>query len=105
MVSAPSRSYQISLGIVSILMAGVLNAQAPGTGAIAGKVLDPSGAVLPSAHITVISETTNFSRMAHTSSDGTFLVSLLLPGTYSVVVEAPNFKREASHSIPVVVTE
>jgi hypothetical protein len=86
-------------------MAGVLNAQAPGTGAIAGKILDPSGAVLPSAHITVVSETTNFSRMTYTSSDGTFLVPLLLPGTYSVIVEAPNFKREASHSIPVVVTE
>jgi len=98
-------SCRILVGIVSILMSGVLQAQAPGTAAIAGKVLDPSGALVAGAHITVISETNNLARAASTGVDGTFLVSLLVPGTYSVVVEAPNFKRKISHSIAVVVSE
>jgi len=98
----------VALGILwagSILASAVLHAQAPGTAAIAGKVLDPSGALVRGAHITVTSDSTDLSRAAATASDGTFLVSLLLPGTYSVVVEAPGFKRQTYNSIPLVVTE
>ena len=98
----------LALGILwagSILMSAVLHAQAPGTAAIAGRVLDPSGALVRGAHITVTSDSTDLSRAAATASDGTFLVSLLVPGTYSVVVEAPGFKRQTYNSIPLVVTE
>ena len=87
------------------LTSGFLEAQAPGTGAIAGSVTDPSGAAVPHARVSVISEETNLSREVTTSTEGTFRVPLLACATYSVEVEAPGFKRKIVRSTPVLVSE
>jgi carboxypeptidase family protein len=90
---------------VGFLMTGMLIAQAPGTGAIAGSVSDQSGAVVSGAHISVVSEETNLSRVARTTADGLFSVALLSPGKYSVIVEEPGFKQKIMQSVPVVTSE
>lgn len=82
-----------------------VEAQAPGTGAITGKIVDPSGAIVPQATVTVLNEGTGLSRPATTMSDGQYRAPLLPPGNYTVNVEAHGFEPEVVHGIRVVVAE
>ena len=68
-------------------------AQLP-TGTILGTVKDSSGATVPEAQITVTSIDTNSIRTAVTGNDGSFRVSALRPGHYSVRVEKTGFTPE-----------
>jgi hypothetical protein len=92
-------------GVLFFLIAGFLKAQAPGTGAITGKISDPSGAVIPNARVSIVSEETNLSRAVTTTSEGVFRASLLPPGNYSITVEVPGFERQILRFVHVVVTE
>jgi len=95
----------IQHGLPVLLFAGLVSAQAPGTGAIRGTVSDPSGAVVANARISIVNEQTNSSRSVGTAADGTFRVPLLPPGNYSIVVENAGFKQNILHSVHVVVSE
>ncbi|HYG11929.1 MAG TPA: TonB-dependent receptor, partial [Pyrinomonadaceae bacterium] len=53
---------------------------------IRGTVLDPAGAVIPGATISVINEATNETRTAVSAEDGEYAVSSLAPGRYRVEV-------------------
>src|SRR5580698_8705307 len=92
-------------GLAVLMVASFLNAQAPGTGAIAGSVYDPSGALVANARVSVTSEETNSSRTVSTTSDGAFRLPLLPPGNYSMLVEEVGFKQKILRSIHVVVSE
>jgi hypothetical protein len=94
-----------SVIVIVMGMAAVLAAQAPGTGAIAGSVTDPSGALLRSARVSAVSEETQFSRDVTTGSDGLFRVPLLRPGNYSITVTASGFEAKTLRGIHVTVTE
>jgi len=91
--------------VVSLLLACVAQAQGPATGAISGEVLDPSGAVIDRARVSAANEETGVSRSVTTTSEGSFRVSLLPPGMYSLTVEAPNFERQVVRSIRVAGAE
>ncbi|MGA7090834.1 MAG: TonB-dependent receptor [Candidatus Acidiferrales bacterium] len=82
-----------------------LFAQAPGTGAIAGRVLDPSGAAIEGAHISIVNDATNASRLVASADEGLFRAPLLPPGSYSLTAEASGFERTTIRAIRVVVTE
>ena len=86
------KSLQLTLVFVFTLFAltTVLNAQTE-TGQITGTVLDPSGAAVPNAAITVKSVTTGSVRETTTSMSGGYTVTNLLPGVYSVTVNASGF--------------
>jgi hypothetical protein len=84
---------------------GFSAAQAPGTGALAGQVFDPSRAVVAGAQVSVVNEETNVSRTVHTTAEGLFRVPLLPPGNYSVTIEVPGFKQKTLRSVQVVVSE
>ncbi len=92
-------------GLLFFLMSGFLRAQTPGTGAITGRIIDPSGALVTDAQVSVVSEETNSVRIATTTPEGLFRVSLLPPGNYSIKVEVKGFEREVVSSIRVVATE
>ncbi len=98
MMGRNSHLWQITHLLVAVvaLVWSPLPAQAPGTGAIAGQVSDPSGAVISGAHVTVVGKETNSRRNVSTSSDGLFRVALVPPGAYSVTVEASGFKQAGS---------
>ena len=91
--------------IVYLLLESFSAAQAPGTGALAGQVFDPSHAVVAGAQVTVVSDETSLLRTARTAADGSFRVQLLPPGKYSVTVEVSGFKRKTLRSVQVVVSE
>ena len=86
------RSALILIGILAILFSatGKLNAQA--LASITGTVTDTSGAVVANANVTVTNDATNVSKTTASSSAGSYTVTDLIPGTYTVKVESPGFQ-------------
>lgn len=78
--------------------AGKAWAQTAVDGAVAGTVVDSTGAALPNATVVVHSSATNAESTAATDNSGYFRVSRLVPGDYSVKVTAGGFADyTASH--------
>ncbi len=63
------------------------------TGSISGDVTDPSGAAVPHATIVVTSVQTGVARKVTSSAGGSFVVTNLSVGDYSLTTEAPGFKK------------
>lgn len=72
------------------------------TGQIVGTVSDPSGAAVPGAKVTVRSVATGTERSQTTSDIGGFTFTNLLPDTYEVTVEAPDFATLKQQAIVAV---
>jgi hypothetical protein len=60
---------------------------------ITGLAIDPSGAVIPDAIITITNMTISSTQVAHTNASGEFHASELRPGIYKVTVSSPGFRR------------
>jgi hypothetical protein len=63
------------------------------TSSLIGTVHDNSGAVVPNATITAINLATNARAETQTDSTGNFVLLQLKPGSYTVEVSAPGFKK------------
>jgi hypothetical protein len=63
------------------------------TADILGTVTDAAGAVVPNAKITIVNTATSEIRTTVTTGSGDYVVNLLPPGSYTVTVEAPAFKK------------
>ncbi len=63
-----------------------------GTGSIQGTILDPNGAVVSSAKVTVASKATGQKMMLEVTGAGEYSSGALIPGTYLLRVEAAGFK-------------
>jgi hypothetical protein len=63
------------------------------SGTISGTVKDISGGVVAEAKVTVRSPEIGLTRTINSSSDGNFVFPNLPPGTYTISVEAPGFKK------------
>ena len=80
--------------------------QGGATGAISGSVVDTSGGSVAGADVQIIDTRTEVVvRKLSTGSDGSFVVTLLPPGTYSVVVNKSGFSQAKADGIEVRVTE
>src|SRR5437879_10267853 len=93
---------RIALFIISVPS---LMAQTASTGALTGTVMDSSGAVLPGVMVTTTSVDTGQTRSVITGEDGTYRVTLLPPGNYSVKFELTGFNTSEVPSVKVNVTE
>jgi hypothetical protein len=76
-------------------------AQTSGSATLRGAVRDPQGAVVAGATVTLINERTKDERKAATNDDGGYSFSALTPGTYTIKVEAPGFKKAEQSGIAV----
>src|SRR5579871_3623992 len=84
--------------IAICVLAGALWAQPPGS--LTGQVLDPSGAAVPAASISV-SGPNNTVKVAQSATDGSYSVVALPPGQYTVRASAPGFTLfEANVNLP-----
>src|SRR5258708_33550704 len=83
---------------VAITLSSALWAQAP-TGQINGSVMDPSGAIIAGATVTLTHPSTNVRRETTTNQDGLFNLPALPPGTYNLQVEAKGFPRQMREGI------
>src|SRR3989449_7674509 len=70
------------------------------TGSVQGTVVDPQGAVVPGAKITITNKATRQSFQTSTTTTGTYNLSALAPGDYKVRIEAKGFKTK---ELPVTV--
>jgi hypothetical protein len=71
-------------------------AVAPGPGQIAGVVVDPSGAVIPGASVTIV--TGNYRQVVTTNANGAYIASNVPSGQVSVTAELTGFKP-SSHTV------
>jgi len=71
----------------------VVVAQEETAATITGVVTDSTGALVQKATVTVTNKDTNATRTVETNDDGNYIVTPLTPGTYTVVIEHPGFKR------------
>src|SRR5262249_12464412 len=70
-------------------------------GSIFGTVTDSSGAAVPNATVTITNTGTNASETTKTNESGNYNQTRLIPGTYRIKVEAPNFKAAGVESVVV----
>ncbi len=63
------------------------------TTSLRGSVTDPSGAAIPGAKVTLENPATGYTRGTTTAANGTYVFPQLLPGTYTISIEAPGFQR------------
>ncbi len=78
--------------LATLLFASTVSAQQGGS-SIRGRVTDEQNAVLPGASVVVTHEESGIFRETVTGSDGTFLVSGVVPGPYKITVELGGFSR------------
>ena len=89
--------------LIAVLLARVFAiecsvAQVP-SGAIAGRILDSTGAALEGARVQVTNKETGLTREVLTSMEGDYSVPALLPGIYQIAVEVPGFRRLVQEAI------
>jgi len=68
------------------------------TGQIAGTVLDPTGASIPGATVTVKSVAMGLTRQVKTSDAGGYILTSVLPGEYEITAEAQGFSKSVRRS-------
>lgn len=90
----------ISLTTFALLPASAQSTVA--TGSIQGTVTDPNGAVVPGAAITITNQATGQASKLTSSSSGTYASGALIPGTYTVRIEAKGFQTQVLN-VPVQV--
>jgi hypothetical protein len=96
------------LGLVSLLLitAEHVVAQGGATGAISGAVQDKSGAAVAGAKVQVLNENTKeVLRTETTDSMGSFTMTLLPAGTYTIEITSANFADTRATGVIVRVTE
>ncbi len=74
-------------------------------GTILGRISDSSGAVIPGASVTVTEEATRGVHKVASNAEGNYQAPFLLPGTYTIAVEHPGFKKAVRNSITVSINE
>ncbi len=80
--------------------------QGGATGAISGSVVDASGGAIADAEVQVINSSTGvFVRHLNANPDGSFVITLLPPGTYYAVINKSGFSEAKATGIEVRVTE
>ena len=93
MVLASPRSWNVATVAVLALVSAAGAAAQETRGTIVGTVRDVSGGVLPGITVVVTSEGMNLSNETVTNARGSFEFPYLLPGTYTVVVQADGFRK------------
>jgi hypothetical protein len=88
---------------ISLMLPGLALGQSVGatTGAINGKVVDSSDAVLPGVTVTISAPTMQGSQTAVTNEEGSYRFPGIPPGTYRVMYELPGFATVVREGIRV----
>ncbi len=102
-LSRPLRRWLMVLCVGAVLAVSAPVWAQLGTGSIEGSVLDPSGAVLPDAQVTVRNTATGVERVLTTDSGGRYRAVALEPGIYSVKASKAGFKTGEHTEIQVTV--
>ena len=83
--------YRFSVLIFCLSVSAVLFAQ--DTASITGTITDPTGAAVANAQVVIASPERGIKRTTTSNGEGNYLISALPPGTYSLTITAPGFKK------------
>src|SRR5208283_1301363 len=99
--SGMARIVVLILLIVSACLRSPTSVRAQGetTSALVGQVTDATQAAIPGATVTIVNAETGLERRARTDNEGRFNFPQLLPGTYSVKLEAEGFEPQQSDHV------
>ena len=99
------RACLVSMRLAALISILMLPAHAQVAAAISGTVVDPSGAGVGGAKVTVINDETGAVRTAGTDESGNFNVLSLAPGPFEVKVEKNGFKAAVRTGIHLQVAQ
>jgi hypothetical protein len=94
----------VSAVAFAFLMASAVSGQTV-TGRILGTVLDPTGAGIPTAEVTISNQETGISLTLRTDTVGNYIAPSLAPGLYSVKVAANGFRTSIANGNTVSVAQ
>ncbi len=86
---------------LSVLLSTNIGAQSITSGDVTGTITDPSGAGVPNAMVKLTNTNTNVSQSTTTNATGSYRFAFVLPGTYSVTVNATGFQQQQRTGITV----
>jgi hypothetical protein len=89
------------LVIAVILISGICGFAQTNKGAISGTVVDPNGAAVPGATVTITNVGTGQKATVTTSESGSFTVQSLDPVIYNILVESKGFKKAVLDKVKV----
>ena len=90
--------------VALVTLSGFLYAQG-GLTAVRGVVRDPTGAVIPGVEVTLTDAGTGVARTVLSDETGTYLVSQLQPGSYTLRAELSGFKARLVNNVLLPVNE
>ena len=88
--------------VLTMLCATGLFAQ---TTSITGTVSDPSGAVIPSASISIVNIETGAQREAAADAQGRYTIQQVVPGTYKLTAKAAGFADVVIERVELLVSQ
>lgn len=92
--------YFALFAIIVFIVAFTITSAAQSTGTLRGLVSDPSGAVVPGATVAIL-QSGGPTRSAKTNSNGTYEISNLPPGKYTVTANAQGFNVFVQNDVEV----
>src|SRR5271165_5002610 len=75
------------------------------TAELSGTITDATGAIVPSAKVSIVNAQTGISRESTTGQNGGYLFTILQPGTYNLSVEAQGFRKTVQNNIELQVNQ
>ncbi|MDZ7638819.1 MAG: carboxypeptidase regulatory-like domain-containing protein [Bryobacterales bacterium] len=89
----------------SLFLLGPLLVAQVATGSLAGTVMDPNGASVPEADITLVSAVTGAKLVARTNQVGLYVLPTVPVSVYTLTVEKAGFKRLSQSNIEVRIAQ
>jgi hypothetical protein len=75
------------------------------TGQVSGTITDPSGGAVANADVQISNAQTGLVRNTKSDNEGHFVFTQLLPGTFTLEISAPGFKKYEQQEVTVTATE
>ena len=95
----------MALGIGASMFVNGVYVQSAAIATITGRALDPKGAIVANARVSVTNAETGLTRVTETTSDGLYRFDNLAPGIYDVTLEASGFTKAQVKAIKLQVGE
>src|SRR4051794_22973260 len=97
------KSFRTFVLFTTLVIVQAISLYGQGSVTIFGAVTDPTGAAVAGANIVATNIATKVARQTTSGGDGSYLISQLPIGTWSVSAEAAGFKKAVQDNIQVQV--